>query len=117
MSLQHADIRRELAGRLESLLRSRANLPLTFWPFQVEALEATHRWLDDQGGTRRAYIEHATGLGKTVLFAAIASFCTGLRVLIIVPTKILVEQTVRALFPFTGGMLGHLSGLPEHQGS
>lgn len=109
--MMHTDIRRALVERLTALLESHASLPLQLYPFQLETFLSMRTWLEDLGGTRRGYVEHATGLGKTVLFAALAGFCTDLRVLIVVPTLVLVEQTARATVKFTGGVLGYLGSL------
>ncbi len=111
--MDHLGIRRELAGRLDELLKNPSVLPITLWLFQTGSLGAMQRWLEDPAGTRRAHIAHATGLGKTVLFAAVAQVCTGLRMLVVVPTKTLLEQTARVVASFTGGMVGHVSSLGQ----
>lgn len=105
------DVRLELAKRLRMLLDHLDVLPKKLRSYQIEALWTFIQWLEDPDGGPRAYIEHATGLGKTELFAAIASACVELRVLIIVPTKTLVQQTARRVSTYTGGILGHLSSL------
>ncbi|MDO8435543.1 MAG: DEAD/DEAH box helicase family protein [bacterium] len=112
--MNHAEIRVELANRIERLLAS-DDLPVTLYPFQRETFEHMLAWLRDPNGTRYAYVEHATGLGKTVLFGALIAFCAGLRTLIVVPSKVLIEQTARSLMRFTGGLLGHLSSLDDIQ--
>ena len=109
--MYHKDIRRSLSERLSALFELQKNLPMPLRPYQIDALVAMREWLDDYDGTRRSYVEHPTGIGKTVLFASIASFCAGLRLLIIVPTKVLIEQTAKTIIKFTGGMLGHVSSL------
>lgn len=111
--MTHAEIRRALAERLRALLGAHQNLPISLRPYQLETLRAILSLLEDPEGSRRGYVEHATGLGKTVLFAALAGFCTDLRVLIVVPSLILVEQTARAAVKFTGGMLGYLGSNPS----
>lgn len=109
--MQHQDVRRVLSERLSRLLELQKNFPVTLRPYQIETVKAMRNWLDDRDGTWRAYVEHPTGTGKTILFAAIAAFCTGLRMLVIVPTKVLVEQTAKMMAKITGGMLGHMSSL------
>ncbi|MBI2551878.1 DEAD/DEAH box helicase [Candidatus Uhrbacteria bacterium] len=111
--MQHPDIRRALAERLQALLESQERLPIKPRPYQSETLGRTAQWLEDFGGTRRGYVSQATGLGKTWLFSAMVSHCTGLRTLIVVPTKVLIEQTARFVVQFTGGLIGHLSGLKQ----
>lgn len=109
----HADIRRELAARIHSLTSDPAQLPAQIRPYQLETLQRLGDWLNDAGGNRRGYIEYATGLGKTVLFASIVRGCSGLRCLIVVPTKVLLVQTARVISRFCGGMLGYLSMVPK----
>lgn len=111
--MQHADIRRALAERLADLLESQDRLPIQPRPYQCATLARTKQWLEDLGGTPRGYVSQATGLGKTWLFSAMVSHCTGLRTLIVVPTKVLIEQTARFIVRFTGGMIGHLSSLKQ----
>lgn len=115
--MQHADIRRVLAERLTALLESQERLPIQPRPYQCETLASTRSWLEDLVGTRCGYISQATGLGKTWLFSAMVSHCTGLRTLIVVPTKVLIEQTARFIVRFTGGLIGHLSGLKQIRGA
>lgn len=109
----HAGRRMSLTESIERLLSSLDELPITLRPYQVESIAHTKAWLTDRGGTRRAYVEHATGLGKTILFAALAKYCGVLRLLIIVPTKVLVVQTARKLAPFIEKMMGYLASIPE----
>lgn len=111
--MDHADVRKELAAQMRSLLRGSDPLPKTLRPYQRETLESLARWAEDSSGTRRAYIQHATGLGKTVLFASTVRACAGLRALIIVPSKVLIAQTARVLSRFVGGMIGHISSLGD----
>lgn len=112
-AMDHSAIRAELAGRLSPLIRGTETLPAELRPYQIDAIESIRKWLDDVSGPRRAHIAHATGLGKTIIFAAMARVCPGLRMLVIVPTKTLVEQTARVLARFIGGLVGHLSSLGE----
>lgn len=109
--MDHQDIRRELAARAGMLLAPDAALPKPLRPYQAEAAANIRRWLDDPGGTRRGHVVHATGLGKTVLFASLLRYCAGLRALVIVPSKVLIEQTARVVAGFVGGPVGHLSSL------
>lgn len=111
--MMHTDIRRALADNLNALHKSHTRLPVNIRPYQLETLVQMKQWLEDLSGTRRGYVEQATGLGKTVLFAALAAFCTKLRTLVVVPTKVLVEQTARAMVKFTGGIVGHISSLGD----
>lgn len=110
--MTHVEIRIELASRIERLLTN-DDLPLTLHPHQRETFEHMLIWLRDPDGSKRGYIEHPTGLGKTLLFGMVAAFSAGMRTLIVVPTKVLVEQTARAIIPFTGGLVGHLSSLND----
>lgn len=112
----HQEIRKELGGRLSPLLEHQADLPLRLRPYQLATLRAARAWLENPEGTRAGYVEHATGLGKTAIFAALTSVCSGLRVLLVEPSLVLIEQTARALHRFTGGMLGHLAALPVVKG-
>ena len=112
--MTHAEIRHELAKRIERLLETDPdNLPVTLHTHQRETFERMLAWLRDPDGSKAGYIEHPTGLGKTIIFACLAAFCAGLRTLIVVPSKVLIEQTARALIPFTGGIIGHLSSLDD----
>ncbi|MBI2444015.1 MAG: DEAD/DEAH box helicase family protein [Candidatus Magasanikbacteria bacterium] len=111
--MRHDDIRRALAERLAALREWHRQLPAPLRRYQWETFHHAKDWLEDRSGTRRAYVEQATGLGKTVEFAAWARFCTGLRVLVVEPTKLLVEQTARAVVKFSGGMVGFLASLPD----
>jgi superfamily II DNA or RNA helicase len=108
--MKHASIRRRLATDLAAMLTS-GNLPVTLYPYQTETFESTINWLEDKKGSRRGYVAQATGLGKTVEFAALIQACEGLRVLVIEPSKQLVEQTVRRLVGFTKGKIAHASSL------
>lgn len=113
--MNHAEIRRSLSQGIRSTLLRQASLPKQPRPYQVETLESCVRWLDNPEATKRAYVSHATGLGKTILFAIIVASAPELRSLIIVPTKALLEQTARKVVQFTGGLLGHLSSLSDIQ--
>ncbi|MCE9586178.1 DEAD/DEAH box helicase [Candidatus Uhrbacteria bacterium] len=111
--MEHTDIRKELAAQTWSLLRGSDSLPKELRPYQRETLESLAKWAEDLSGAQRSYIHHATGLGKTVLFAAMVRACVGLRALIVVPSKVLIVQTARVIAKFVGGMVGHLSSLDE----
>lgn len=111
--MDHRETRKILSGNLRWFLRHEEALPRSPRPYQLEALAILADWLGDPGGTRRGYVAWATGLGKTYLYALLARYAVGLRILIIVPSKVLIVQTARAIHPFTGGMLGHLSSLEE----
>ncbi len=113
--MEHAEIRTVLGQHISSLIAQPGDLPLTLRPYQAETLESTARWLSDPLGTKRAYVNHATGLGKTVLFASMVAAASGMRSLVVVPTKTLLEQTARVIAKFTGGMLGHQSSLANIQ--
>lgn len=108
--MQHQDIRRALCETIKGALEPNA-LPKPLRPYQQDAIKGIGAWLEDLSGSPRGYVSHATGLGKTYLFSAMASQCVGLRVLIIVPSKVLLEQTARVLCAFTGSTIGHLSSL------
>ena len=108
----HSDNRKRLIEAASAVLED-SGLPMSLRPYQREAMESLRAFLEDRSGSRRGYLSHATGLGKTVWFSALVRNCVGMRTLIIVPSKILVEQTVRKLVQFTGGMLGHLSSLKK----
>ncbi|MFH1430203.1 MAG: DEAD/DEAH box helicase [Candidatus Uhrbacteria bacterium] len=110
--LKHREIRRVLANGIEALLKGAVEIPFELYQFQRDTLMAVRAWLlKCTDVTKRGYIEHATGLGKTVLFSSLVHACPDLRVLIIVPTKILIEQTAPRITQFTGGMVGHISSL------
>lgn len=109
----HADIRRILADNLRWFLTHEEPQPKNHRPYQFEALGRMTGWLEDPSGTRRGYLHHATGLGKTLLEATASRYAIGLRVLIVVPSKVLIVQTARVLHTHVGGMLGHLSSLDD----
>ncbi|MFA6161472.1 MAG: DEAD/DEAH box helicase family protein [Patescibacteria group bacterium] len=109
--MNHAEIRSLLAGHLTDIVANQGVLPVALRPYQVETIESAARWLSDSNGTRRAYVSEATGLGKTIEFATMIRAASGLRSLVVVPTKTLLVQTARVIARFTGGMLGHLSSL------
>ncbi len=109
--MDHRMIRRTLAERLARFRQ--ADLPIELYSHQDETLDKMQAWLANPNGSRRAYVAHATGLGKTILFASLLRFCEGLRVLVVVSTKTLVDQTVRTLAKFTTGRLVHMSSLPN----
>lgn len=106
--------RRDLAASLTVALSiDSALLPQAPRPYQREALVRIRDWLDDPSGSDRAHVVHATGLGKTVLFSLLAHAAPGLRILVVVPTLVLLEQTVRALTKAVGGMIGQVSSYPS----
>lgn len=109
--MEHTAIRRELSSNLQWLLTHNEPLPHVLRPYQQETLASFAEWLSDPSGTRRSYVHHATGLGKTVLFATLSRLSVGLRLLIIVPSKVLVSQTARAIHQYVGGLLGHLTSM------
>lgn len=110
--MRHKDIRKQLVASVDHLLQE-VDLPVTLRSYQRETLASVARWLSDPAGTRRGYIAHATGLGKTLLFSSLIRAAVGLRSLVIVPTRVLVEQTVQMLHPLTGGMIAHWSSVPN----
>lgn len=108
--MDHADIRKHITeGILQTFAQE--DFARALRGYQREALASLAAWLSDPSGSRRGYIAHATGLGKTVLIGALVRIAFGLRVLVVVPTKTLVEQTAKALHPYVGGLLGHWSSL------
>lgn len=109
----HQDIRRILVERIVALLEISSKLPQPFRPYQQGAMSNMNDWLSDLSGTKRGYIEHATGLGKTVMFASLAAVCHGLRILIVEPSKVLVEQTIRRISQYSGGPVGYIASIPE----
>lgn len=113
--MEHAQIRQIFGQHLEHLVAHPGDLPVSLRPHQHETLESAVRWLQNPEGTRRSFINHATGLGKTVIFASMAAAASGMRSLVVVPTKLLLVQTARVIARFTGGVLGHLSSLAHIQ--
>lgn len=109
MDLTHR--RLELAERLSGAIDGREPLPKSLRDYQRETLIAIQAWLRDPAKPMRGYVHHATGLGKTVLFATLIRQAVGLRMLVILPTKVLIAQTARMLHRYVGGMVGHLSTL------
>ncbi len=109
--MEHQQIRTLFGQHLAQLVARPGDLPVTPRPYQVETLDSTARWLLNPDGTRRGYVVHATGLGKTVIFASMVAAASGMRSLVVVPTKLLLAQTARVISKFTGGVLGHLSSL------
>lgn len=109
--MKHSKIRETLAAGIVTVVEDKNGLPMKPRPYQLEALMAVRKWLSDKKASRRAYISHATGLGKTMLFSSLVVASKGLRTLLVVPTKILLEQTARTLAEFTGGIIGHQSSL------
>ena len=105
-------IRSALAIGIGKVLGANA-LPVTLYDYQRETLESAMRWLVRPGAPSRAYVAQATGLGKTIEEAALVAACEGLRVLVIVPTKIMVTQFVRDLAGYTEGKMAHASSLKD----
>ncbi len=70
-------------------------------PYQSEALAAVTSRIN---ASNRALVVMATGLGKTVLMGAfVSSFLNkhpGAQIMVVAPTKALVEQLERAIWPF-----------------
>lgn len=108
--MKHQDIRKILAERIDAVL-SDASTPLPFRPYQRTTTERWGRWLEDLGGTKRAHVVHATGLGKTVVFGNWLRHGPDVRALILVPTLPLVVQTTRMISRLIGKPVGHLSSL------
>lgn len=108
--MNHIQIRRALARSLTRTLALN-HLPVSLHPYQTETLESTVRWLKRPRAPRRAYVAQATGLGKTVEYSTIVRACQGLRVLVIVPGKTLVEQSIQDLVGFSEGTIAHASSL------
>src|SRR3989338_6544855 len=106
----HKNIRRMLSESLIAVLKS-GKLPVELYPYQKETIEAVIRWLLDLKASKRSYISQATGLGKTVEFATLVQAAWNLRVLVVVPTKAIVEQTVLRLEEFTEGSLAYASSI------
>ena len=111
--MTHLENRSALAQRAEKLLSSLAELVPTPRPYQIEEWQALVAWLKEPNGTKRGYVSQATGLGKTYLFASLLRFCAGLRALIVVPTKALLQQTAEKIVASTGGLIGHISSIPR----
>ena len=109
--MKHGQIRRVLLERTTALLDREVRLPVDPYPYQWDGITAFRDLLADPRGDRRAHIVHATGLGKTVEFCSIIAAATGLRILVIVPNKVLVEQTARKIALFVGRAVGHISSL------
>ncbi len=112
--MRHAEIRKKLVQRLAWVLTQA--LPLKLHGFQKEGLKKLVTWLKKRKASQhRAFYSWATGLGKTVQFSTIAKACAGghLRVLVIVPTKVLVSQTIRKLSKWVNGSMGHISSNPK----
>ncbi|MEK7084308.1 MAG: DEAD/DEAH box helicase family protein [Patescibacteria group bacterium] len=108
--MRHSQIRKTLAENLASTLATNS-LPFPLYGYQLETLESTIRWLKRARASRWAYVAQATGLGKTYEFSVIVKACRGLRVLVIVPGKTLIGQTIVELVKFTEGTIAHASSL------
>jgi len=109
--MSHLDNRLRIADCANNVLESLDELLTPPRPYQVQTIRNLRDWLSDTGGSRRANVIYPTGMGKTYLFGALSRFAYEVRTLIIVPTKVLIEQTIRQLSGFYGGMFGHLSSL------
>ena len=107
--MKHTDIRSVLAPEFAALAADSSTLPDPLRDYQADGLKISADWLSDPSGTKRSYFEHATGLGKTHLFAAMIRAAHQVRSLVIVPTKPLLAQTARKVAKYTGGVIGHLS--------
>ncbi len=70
----------------------------TLWMRQLPVFQDIKKFLEQ--GEREGYIKLPTGTGKTVIFSELIE-AVGLRTLIVVPKKILVEQTNDILNQFT----------------
>jgi superfamily II DNA or RNA helicase len=116
--MQHRRVRAQLVECTAALLDSSSvQLPYPAYPYQDDTFGVFHGWLADDTQSNLAHVVHATGLGKTFVFSAIVAQCTGLRCLIIVPTRTLVEQTARSMFAFVNGRVGHVSSLGRVRGT
>ena len=113
--MKHRQIRRELSASIRKVLRKRT-YSIVFRDYQRETLEATADWLDAPKGSRAAYVSHATGLGKTILFATLVSEADGLNCLVVVSSKLLVVQTVHEIVKLTNHAIGHVSSLGKIHG-
>lgn len=117
--MKHVDIRKIFAPALYDVLAHAEQLPKIPRPYQRDALTKIADWASDLSGTKRAYLQHATGLGKTILFATAVHASHELRSLIIVPSRPLLVQTARTVAKYTHGILGHLSSvgnISDHEG-
>jgi len=82
---------------------------------QITVFEDMRDFLEEGG--RGGYIKLPTGAGKTVIFSEFIE-ATGLRTLIVVPTKILVEQTEEKLSEFTEDLnVGKIYSEAKRQGT
>lgn len=105
-------VRSALASAIRQFQESPQMLPVNLRSYQVEALEATAVWLEDPKGPRMALVNWATGLGKTILEAVLASVGREeLNTLYIVPNKLLVAQTARQIAKLTGTLVGQISSM------
>lgn len=88
-------------------------------PYQEVAALAIAEWLESTDRFR-AYIEHATGTGKTTIMGLLANVFLKKKapLLIVVPTLILAEQTIRRLFSqeFVEEQVSLFSSLKEVRG-
>jgi hypothetical protein len=110
--MNHIQIREVLARNLTETLANN-NLPHAPHAYQKETIESAIRWLNRHDAPRRSYVAQATGLGKTFEYSIIVRACKGLRVLVIVSGKTLVEQSIQDLVGFTEGTIAHASGLKK----
>lgn len=107
-----SSVRSVLARAIRGFLSRADMLPIALRPYQVEAIEATARWLEDPKGSRAALVNQATGLGKTILEAVLACVARDeLNTLYVVPNKLLVAQTARQIARLTGTPVGQVSSM------
>ncbi len=106
--------RRVFREEIQSFLRGRSRHRKELRPYQAEAIERVSEWL--HAGEQRAHVVHATGLGKTRTFSNLVGIARDMNCLIVVPTKVLVEQTARALANRLGRPVEHLSSLTAIRG-
>ena len=105
-------VRSVLARAIRGFLSRAEMLPIVLRPYQIEAIEATARWLEDPKGSRAAFVNQATGLGKTILEATLACVARDeINALYIVPNKLLVAQTARQIAKLTGTPVGQVSSM------
>lgn len=107
--MQHAEIRGRMSEGLDRVLSGKAKLPKPLRSYQMDGFRKERAWLQDTSAPNRGYFSYPTGLGKTMMYVVMAGVTTGLRTLIVVPTRVLVEQTCRKVTEITGGIVGQLS--------
>lgn len=109
--MNHAELRTDIARRIDLLLSGGVELPYPPRPYQLETLRKLQSWLQTEQ-EHRCHIVYATGLGKTFVFSILIAACTGLRTIIVVPTNVLLEQTVQKITEVTKGVVGILTTAP-----